>query len=176
MECDSGPLDNRVNANDIVAVASEKGLAVGRPGERQALRLRRVLAETRELGLDLVHNRLALKVKDWMSVWYAQQIRTLDARGSSSAEPVAVRREDEGVDNVTSLKRVQVLAVRELPEHGNAVLATRGTERAVRRNRDRVDVAGVTVVVGHELAAVQLPDLCVSTVPDIVPQARRGAQ
>lgn len=142
-----GPLDHRVDANDIVAVASKEGLAVRRPGKRQALGLSRVLAEARELGLELVDDRLALKVED------------LDARRSGSAQPVAVGREDESVDDVTGLQRVEVLAVRELPEHDNAVLAARGAERTVGRDGDGVDVALVTVVVGGQLAAAELPNL-----------------
>lgn len=140
-------LDHRVDANNIVAVASKQRLAVCRPRERQTLRLLCILAKTWELGLELVHNRLALKVEN------------LDARSSSRAEPVAVRGEHEGIHYVTSLKRVEVLAVREFPEHRDAVLATRGAQRTVRRNRNSVDVALVAVVVGHELAAVELPHL-----------------
>ena len=140
-------LDHRVDAHNVVAVAREQGLAISRPRERQALGLLRVLAEAGELGLDLVDNRLALEVKD------------LDARGSRSAQPVAVRRKDEGIDNVAGLKRIEVLAVGKLPKHGNAVLAARSAERAIRRNGHRVDVALVAVVVGGELAAAELPHL-----------------
>ena len=59
---------------------------------------------------------LALKVED------------LDARCSCRAEPVAVGREDKGIDNVTGLERVQVLALVEVPEHGDTVLAAGGRE------------------------------------------------
>ena len=140
-------LNNRVDAHNVVAVTREEGLAVGRPRERQALRLLGVLAEAGELGLDLVDDRLALEVED------------LDARGGGGAEPVAVRREHKRINNVASLERVEVLAVSELPEHGDAVLATRGAERAVGRDGDGVDVALVAVVVSGELAAAELPHL-----------------
>lgn len=140
-------LDHRVDANDIVAVTSEQSLAVRRPGKRQALGLRRVLAEARELGLELINDRLALQVED------------LDARGSGSAQPVAVGRENKRVDNVTGLQRVEVLAIRKLPEHRDAVLATGRAERAIGRDGDGVDVALVAVVVGGQLAAAELPDL-----------------
>lgn len=52
-----------------------------------------------------------------------------------------------------------MLAVRELPEHGDAVLATRGAERTIGRDSDRVDVASVAVVVGLQLALAELPNL-----------------
>ena len=62
---------------------------------------------------------LALKVED------------LDAGCGRCAKPVAVGGEDEGVDNVTGLQRVQVLALVEVPEHGDTILSARGRERTV---------------------------------------------
>ena len=90
---------------------------------------------------------LALKVED------------LDARCGRRAEPVAVGREDEGVDDVACLERVQVLALVEIPEHGDTVLAARRCQRAIGRDRDGVDVAGVAVVVGLQLELREFPDL-----------------
>lgn len=90
---------------------------------------------------------LALKVED------------LDAGGGGRAQPVAVGGEDEGVDDVTSLEGVKVLALVEVPEHGDAVLAAGRRERAVGGDGDGVDVAGVAVVVGLELELLELPDL-----------------
>ena len=90
---------------------------------------------------------LALKVED------------LDAGGGGSAQPVAVGGEDEGVDNVTGLEGVEVLALVEVPEHGDTVLAAGSSERTVGRDGDGVDVAGVAVVVGLELELLELPDL-----------------
>ena len=90
---------------------------------------------------------LALKVED------------LDARRGGGAEPVAVGGEDEGVDDVAGLERVEVLALVEVPEHGDAVLATGGRERTIGGDGDSVDVAGVAVVVGLELELRELPDL-----------------
>lgn len=58
-------LCDRVDAAEAVRVAGEQRRAVGGPGERQALRVSRVLADTGELGLELVDDRLALKVEDW---------------------------------------------------------------------------------------------------------------
>lgn len=52
-----------------------------------------------------------------------------------------------------------MLSIVEIPEHGDAVLATGGGERAIRGDGDGVDVSGVTSVVGLELALRELPDL-----------------
>ena len=90
---------------------------------------------------------LALKVED------------LDARRGRRAEPVTVGGEDKGVDNIASLERVQVLALVEVPEHGDTVLATGGREGTVGGDRDGVDVTRVAVVVGLELELREFPDL-----------------
>jgi hypothetical protein len=89
----------------------------------------------------------------------ALEIEDLHARRRGRAEPVAVRREDEGVDDVASLERVQVLALVEVPQHRDAVLAPGRGERAVGRDGDGVDVPGVAVVVGLELELLELPHL-----------------
>lgn len=52
-----------------------------------------------------------------------------------------------------------MLAVRQLPQHGDTVLAAGGAERSVWGDGDGVDVAGVAVVVGLELALGELPNL-----------------
>ena len=52
-----------------------------------------------------------------------------------------------------------MLALVQVPEHGNAILATGSSERTIRGDRDGVDVASVTIVVGLELELRQLPDL-----------------
>ena len=87
------------------------------------------------------------------------QVEDLDAGGGGGAEPVPVRAEDEGVDDVTSLERVEVLALVKVPKHGDAVLAAGGSKRTIGGDRDGVDVAGVAVVVGLQLELRKLPDL-----------------
>ena len=52
-----------------------------------------------------------------------------------------------------------MLALVEIPEHGDTILATRGSKGTIGRNRDGVDVAGVAVVVGLELELGEFPDL-----------------
>jgi len=44
-----------------------------------------------------------------------------------------------------------VLALVQIPKNGDAVLASRGCERAIWRNGNGVNVTGVTIVVGFEL-------------------------
>lgn len=81
----------------------------------------------------------------------ALKVENLDAAGGGSAEPVTVGGEDKGVDNVTGLEGVEVLALVEIPKHGDTVLAAGGSKRAVGRDGDGVDVASVAVVVGSTL-------------------------
>ena len=97
-------------------------------------------------NLDLLYS-LALEIEDF------------DAGRSSCAQPVPVGREDEGVDDVTSLEGVEVLALIEVPEHGDTVFAARRRKRAIGRDGDGVDVACVAVVVGLELELLEFPNL-----------------
>jgi len=87
------------------------------------------------------------------------QIEDLDTGGGGGTEPVSVGGEDEGVDDVSSLEGVEVLSVVEVPKHGDTVLSSGGSERTIGGDRDGVDVTGVSVVVGSELALGELPDL-----------------
>jgi len=87
------------------------------------------------------------------------QIPNLDASISGSAQPVPVGREDKGVDDLTSIEGVKALAFVQVPEHGSAVLATRGTEGTIRGNTDGVEVASVADKVVAELAVGQSPNL-----------------
>lgn len=150
---------NGVNAHLVVAVTGEQGGAVGGPGQRQALRVRRVLAHVNELRSELVDDRLALQVED------------LDAAGGSSAQPVAGRAEDQSVDDIAGLERVEVLAVGQLPQHCDTVLAARCAQGAIRGDSNGVDVTGVSEMVGLQLALGQFPDLKARRVSDRSPNA-----
>ena len=141
------PRHDAPGADDVVSVASEEGLAIGGPGQADTLGLAALLADGGELGLELINLALLLEVEDD------------DAAGGSSAEPVAVGGEDESVDLVVGVEGVEVLGLVKIPEHGGAVLATRGAERAIGRDGDGVDVAGVADVVGLQLAGRKLPNL-----------------
>lgn len=113
------------------------------------------IAKSAEYSRDIkgANYSLALKVED------------LDAGSGRGAQPVAVGREYEGVDNIASLERVEVLALVEIPEHGNAVLAARSSKGAIGRDGDGVDVPSVSVVVGLQLELLQFPDLKVPSAP-----------
>lgn len=52
-----------------------------------------------------------------------------------------------------------MLALVEVPEHGDAVFASGGSEGTIGRHGYSVDVSGVSVVVGLQLELGQLPDL-----------------
>jgi hypothetical protein len=141
------PRHNAPSTDDVVSVTSEESLAIGRPGKGDTLGLPALLANGAELGLELINLGLLLEIEDD------------DAAGGGGAEPVSVGGEDEGVDLVVGVERVQVLGLVKIPEHGGAVLATRGAEGTVGGDGDGVDVAGVADVVGLQLAAGELPDL-----------------
>ena len=87
------------------------------------------------------------------------QIPDLDALVSSSAQPVSVGGEDKGVDDFTSIKRVETLAFIQVPKHGSSVLSSGGTERAIGGNADSVEVSAVSNEVVAELAVGQGPNL-----------------
>lgn len=52
-----------------------------------------------------------------------------------------------------------MLALVEVPEHGDTVLTTGGGEGTIGRDGEGVEVTGVTVVGGLQLAVGELPDL-----------------
>jgi hypothetical protein len=141
------PRHNTPSTDLVVGVTSEESLSVSAPSQGNTLGLTALLALLDVLGLELVDLALLLEVEDG------------DAGGGGSAEPVAVGGEDEGVDLIASVERVEVLGLVKIPEHGGTVLATGGAERAVGGDGDGVDVAGVTDVVGLETAGSELPNL-----------------
>ena len=89
----------------------------------------------------------------------ALQVENLDAACCRSAQPVSVRAEYEGVYGIACLERVQVFAIVEIPEHGDTILATRGSKRPIGRYRHSVDVPSVPVVICAQLAFGKLPYL-----------------
>lgn len=135
-------------ADLVVGVTGEEGLAIGGPGERDTLGLSALLADLDVLGLELVNLALLLEIEDD------------DARGGGGAQPVTVGGEDQGVDLITSVERVEVLALVQVPEHGGTVLATGSAKGTVGGDGDGVDVAGVTDVVSLDAASGELPNLC----------------
>ena len=105
------------------------------------------LAIASDLGPQLFYHVLALQVPDF------------DAGSSSSAKPIAVGREAESIDGVSVVQGVQVFAIIQVPEHGLGIFATRSTEGTIRGHGHGVQVAGMTNVVGLQLAVGQVPYL-----------------
>lgn len=125
-------MSNFPYTDEVVGPARIKSVAVERPGKAQAHWGLGQLGEFRVVLVNLNKNVLLLKIPND------------DGRLSASAEPVPVGAEDEAVDGLASAKAVEVLALVEVPEHGNAILATRSAEGTVWGNGDSVNVAGVT--------------------------------
>mmetsp|Transcript_21520 Transcript_21520/g.62683 ORF Transcript_21520/g.62683 Transcript_21520/m.62683 type:complete len:247 (-) Transcript_21520:16-756(-) len=71
------------------------------------------------------------------------------------------------MDDVISRESVEALALVQVPEHGDGVLAARGAERAIRGHGDRVQVALVAHEVTLELEVGEVPHLDL-----LVPAAR----
>lgn len=138
---------NSPDANLVIGVSGKQDLAISRPSEGNTLRGLRLLTDINEFRVEFINKVLGF------------QVPNLDSRFSSSAQPVAVGREAEGIDNGTGFQRVQVLSVVQVPEHGDTVLATGSAERTVGRDGDGIDVASMTIVVGLELALGEIPDL-----------------
>jgi len=138
---------NAPHADGTIGPATEESAAISRPLKAHAEGEGSVLANGGELRAELVNNDLGLKVPD------------LDAGVGGGAEPVAIGAEDKGVDDVTSFKGVKLLALVEVPEHGNTVLATGSSEGTVRGAGYGVKVASVAGKVGTELAVGEVPNL-----------------
>ena len=134
------------DTDGVVGVSRVEELAVDGPGEGHAGGGLGVLGDG-DLRAELVNNALALEIPD------------LNSGLGGSAEPVPVGTEDQGVDDIASIKRVEVLPLVEVPEHGDSVLAARGAEGTVGGDGDGVNVAAVAEVVGPQLAVGEVPDL-----------------
>lgn len=136
-----------------IPLTCKQGLAIGTPGQADALGIAALPALVDEiLGLELVHLALLLEVEDD------------DVGRRRGAQPVPIRREDERVDDVAGVERVQVLRLVEIPEHRRAVLAARRAQGAVRRDGHGVDVPAVPDMIGLQFARGQLPHLATASV------------
>lgn len=89
----------------------------------------------------------------------ACQIPDLNGWAIGDAQPVAVGREAQGIDDVVVLQGVQVLAVIQIPQESLGVLATGGAERAIGRDGHSVQIAVVAMMIVLQLAVGQVPDL-----------------
>lgn len=120
-----------------IGVTSVEGVSVGRPSEGEGLRgLAKSGVEVLDVLGELGNNALALQIPD------------LDGGVGGGAQPVSVGGEDEGVDGVSSIEGVQVLALIEIPKAGSSVSTTRSTERTVWADSASVQVTSVSDEVG----------------------------
>lgn len=69
-----------------------------------------------------------------------------------------------------------MLSLVQVPEHGDAVLATGSGEGTVGRNGDGVDVSCVSIVVGLQLELGKFPDLDISASVIRLKEIRRGLE
>jgi len=147
-------------ADDIIGVASKQSLTISRPGHRQALwgiSLAVLGAGRNDFILQLIDLSLSFEIPD------------LDGGAGSSAQPVTVGGEAQGIDNIIVVQSVQTLVIIQVPKHGFAVLATRCAQRTIRRDGDCVQITRVVIVVLLQTAVSQVPDL-----DHVVPTARNN--
>ena len=74
-------------------------------------------------------------------------------------ELLPVGGESQSVDVIRMVKRVQMLAIVEVPKHGLGVLSAGRAQRTIRRHGHGVQVTVVANVIGLKLAVGQVPDL-----------------
>ena len=84
------------------------------PRETDTLRIPALLACERELRLQLLDLALLLEIEDD------------DAAGRGGAQPVPRGGEDQGIDLVAGLERVQVFRFVKVPEHSGAIFTAGG--------------------------------------------------
>jgi len=137
-------LGDSENTNEVVRVSSEKDQTISRPGQGCAGRHTSVLGF---VGAKSVDDNLGFQIPD------------LDGVVSGGAQPVTVGREDESVDDFSSIKAVQPLALVQVPKHGSVVLTTRSGKRTIGGDADSVEVSSVSDEVVAKLAVGQVPNL-----------------
>jgi len=149
---------NVVDTDDAIGVSSIEGVTISVPaegGNSGVLHLAALAEVLNGVLVEVGNDALALQVPD------------LDGGVSTSAEPVSVGAEGEGVDGRSGLEGVQVSAFVQVPETGCSVLTSRSTEGTVRGDSDGVQVSSVTNQVVSDLAVAKAPHL-----HELVPSAR----
>jgi len=114
-----------------------------------------VLAGGSALDTEFIHHFLGLEIPNF------------DAGSGSSNQPVTVRGEHKGVDDISGIEPIKALALGKVPQHGNAVFASRGAERTIGRNSHSVQIAVVTNKIVADSAVGEIPNL-----DQFVPAAR----
>ena len=135
--------DNGPDSDEVVAESSEENLTIGRPSERQALWSLGIGVcsfSNGFVGVDskVINDGSARRSSVFgrmtcteTSLSLGLEVKDLDRGRGSGTEPVPVGREDQSVDNVTGFETVQVLAVVEIPEHGDSILSSGSGKRAI---------------------------------------------
>lgn len=135
------------DTDNAIGVTSVEGVSVGLPAEGGADGVVGLGIESLDVLAQVSNDALALKIPD------------LDGGIGTSAEPVSVGGEGQGVDGGSSLEGIEVLALVEVPETGSTVFASRSTEGTVWGNSDGVEVSSVSSEVVLLTAVAEVPHL-----------------
>ena len=133
-----------IDTNEVIRVSSKERGSIGGPRQAEA---RGNLSRFRFFGTERVDDNLAFEVPN------------LDTVICGGAEPVTIGRKDERVNNLAGIQGIETFAFVQVPKHGSAILATRSTEGAIRRNTDSVEVPSVSHKVIAEFAVGERKDL-----------------
>lgn len=136
------------DTNLVVAITSKQSLTISGPGQWQALWW------------------ICLW---WVSAWdtgtqffnhlFACQIPDLDWWSVSDAQPVAIRREAQGVDDVIMIQGMQMLSIIQIPQQSLAILSAWSAQWTIRWNSNGVQVSIVAIVIQLQFAVGQIPNL-----------------
>ena len=137
---------NLPDTNDAIRVAREEGGAIGRPTERDA-RGRGLAGLLGEFWTQIVDDATGLEVPN------------LDATRRGGSKPVSSGRKGKRVDFVASIQLEEGRVFAEVPQHDTAVLAARGTKRAIGRHLAGVDVASMAEMLDGHRVTTHVPHL-----------------
>jgi len=138
---------NFPDSDDIISVSSKEGSSISRPGEGKASRVDGLGLEVGVVLVQIGNNCLAL------------QIPNLNSTLGSSAEPISGWAENKRVNDVSSIQRVKVLSLVQVPESRSSVFTTRSTERTIGRYGDCINISSMSNRVGSEFAVGKIPHL-----------------
>lgn len=135
------------DSDHVISVTSEQVLAISRPSKGDNFWFLGWATSVTEVWLELVNEVSLLEVVD------------LDARGGSSAEPVSVRREGQGVDLITRWERVEVSRAVKVPKDDVTILATGGAQGSIWGDGDGGNITSVANVVSLKSWVLNVPNL-----------------
>lgn len=138
----------------VVREISEESLVVSGLGEGSVFRFVGFVGEVVKVRLEVVDKRfeilLVIEYSNMKIIKYlfVFEVEDFDGGSGSSIELVLVGGEDESVDNVFGVERVEVFVFVEVLEYGDIVFIIGGSEGIVGRDGEGVKVIGVIVVGG----------------------------